>query len=363
MPESHAQKYSTFLEGLTAYMARKPAAPHQRKGRDYSALHAWRDEPSGSPITSQWAVVANDNRAEGPDVDQEEAQYSTDMVREIVIGGNNITRNGPIMASVDRAEYREVPAFAMIPRDRDAPPRRTERYPVGGDIEYGVHIDEKKRGHKVVSRIGKLRFSDGTQTELAMVRDATGKVVERQVRVPVGGLLGDRERTRQEKGGNPVWGADNTRWREWLGHPQPARAITSGPVRRGKNYSAAESRAMLAAAIANTHVMPQVTKCPPGLPHQPERVADMFLAGKKSSCSGGGAASWQDDASSLVAADAWKKVRAEMLEEDVAVLDAALTAKNYGDVGAAVGKSRKAGPRLLRAANDNLDRAIKKHAA
>jgi hypothetical protein len=50
-----------------------------------------------------------------------------------------------------------------------------------------------------------------------------------------------------------------------------------------------------------------------------------------------------------------------MLAEDVAMLDAAMTAKNYGDIGAAVGKGRKAGPRLLRAANDNLAEAIKKY--
>src|SRR5690606_5678782 len=126
----------------------------------------------------------------------------------------------------------------------------------------------------------------GTQTELALVRDANGQVVEKRVRMPVSAMLGARERVRQEKGGTAVWGATNATWRKWLGNPQPAQKVGSGPVRRGKSYTPAESRAMLAAAIANTTVMPSVMKCPPGLPHKPDRVADIFLAGKKDKCAG-----------------------------------------------------------------------------
>lgn len=360
MAKSHAEKYSSFLEGLTAYLARTPAAPHKRKGSDLSAVLAWRDPPSGSPLPSKWPTVANDNRPGGSDADQEEAQYAPEMVREIIPGGNKITDEGAIMSSVERAEYRDV---TMADFEKKKGEHEVYRYPVGGDVEYGVCIDDDNRQHKVVVRIGKLRFSDGTQTELALVRDAVGKVVEKRVRMPVGAMLGQRERLRQEKGGTPVWGANNTAWRDWLGDPIKPRRLKSGPVVRGKNYSVTESRAILAEAIANTPVMPTVTQCPPGLPHKPERVADMFLAGKKSTCSGGGAASWQDDASAMVTAAAWKKARAEMLDEDVAILDAAMKARNYGDVGAVVGKSRKAGPRLLRAANDNLAIAIKKYVA
>ncbi|MEO4000327.1 hypothetical protein [Mesorhizobium sp. CAU 1732] len=360
MANAHAEKYSDFLEGLAAYLDRKPALPHRRKGRDLGAILAWHDQPTGEPLQTNWRTAANDNRAHGADVDQEEAQYSTETVREIVPGGNRITLRGAITASVKRAEYRDVP---MADFGKKKGEHETFRYPVGGDVEYGTHVDDKGERHKVVVRIGKLRFSDGTQTEMALVRDATGKVVEKRVRMPVGAMLGTKERTRQEKGGAAVWGASNRIWSAMLNSPQPAKKLKAGPVRRGRSIGRTEAAKMLADAYANTPVLPEIKRCPAGLPYSPPRVADMFLAGKKSTCAGGGAASWQETASALVSATEWRKARAELSDADVAVLDASMTAKNYGDIGAAVGKSRKAGPRLLRGSNDNLAAAIKKFVA
>jgi hypothetical protein len=362
-PEDHAEKYKSFLEALTVYLNRKPAPRKKRKGMEFDPLLIWRDQPSGEPLASTFKTVANDNVPSSAEADEEEKSYATEMIREIVPGGNNIEIDGEIMASVEKAEYRDVPAFALIPRDRVAPARRTEPYPTGGDVEYGTHVDGDGERHRVVTRIGKLRFSNGTQTEKATMR-VDGKVVEKSIRMPVGAMLGTRERLRKEKGGEQVWGASNKVWIDILdGKPQRPQKIASGPVRRGKSYTAAESRAMLAEAVANTPVVPEVTVCPPGLPHKPERIADAFLAGKKTTCSGGGSMSWQITFGALTQAKEWKKACAEMLAEDVAVLDAALTAQNYGDIGAVVGKSRKAGRRLLKAANDNLAKVIEKYVA
>lgn len=358
-PDTHSRKYAAFLDGLAIYVERAAKPMEPRKGRELDALLAWRDQPSGDPLQSNWKTsAANDNKPMSDETDEEERGYTTEMVREIV------PTVGQILKAAKKAEFRDAPAFAMIPRNRAAPARRTEPYPVGGDVEYGKHISKDGREHKVVVRIGKLRFSDGTQTEKAMVREGDGKIVEKRVRVRTMAMLGTRERLRKEKGSSAVWGADNKTWVQMLdGNPQPANDVKSGPVRRGKSYSPTESRAMLAEAIEKTVNMPPVTKCPAGLPYKPDRVADMFLAGKKGRCAGGGAATWQEDATALVSRDEWLKARAEMLKEDVAVLDAAMTAKNYGDIGAVVGKSRKSGPRLLRAANDNAAAAIRKFTA
>lgn len=324
-PDTHTTKYASFLDGLKAYMERKPAQPKKRKGRELDALLAWRNQPTGEPVASNWNTAANDNRPTGEDADEEENAYAKEMVREI------------------------TPSVGQIMKQVNGKP------PIGCDIE------RNKTGQIV--RIGKLRFSDGTQTEQAMMRTDTG-VVEQQVRVRAGSMLNTRERLRKEKGGSQVWGASNKVWVKMLdGKPQAAQGIASGLVRRSKPCGKNQSRAALAEAYANTPVLPAVTKCPPGLPYKPERIADAFLAGKKSRCAGGGSASWQDDASALVSVAAWQTARAEMLKSDVAVLDAALTAKNYGDIGAVVGKGRKAGPRLLRAANDNLASVIKRFAA
>jgi hypothetical protein len=76
---------------------------------------------------------------------------------------------------------------------------------------------------------------------------------------------------------------------------------------------------------------------------------------------------WQDMYYGLLGAREWRRAMAELLPTDVKVLDAAMTAKNYGDIGAVVGHTgeygRKAGKRMLRAANDNLAEALKKYVA
>ncbi len=358
MSHEHDRKYASFLEGLEIYLRRAPKQREPRKGADLGAVLTWRDQHGGEPLQSNWKTAANDNARSSDEADEEERNYETEMVREIT------PSIGQIMKDAEKADYRDVPECALIPRQGEALPRRIEPYPIGGDVEHGTYVDAKGNRHKVVVRIGKMRFSDGTQTEKAMVIEGHGQIVEKRIRMRVGAMLGARERLRKEKGASEVWGADNATWVKLLDDkPQPANDVKGGPVRRGKSYTASESRVMLAKAIANTPNMPDVIVYPPGLPHKPERVADMFLAGKKSRCAGGGAANWQEDASAMVSRAEWLKARAAMLKEDVAVLDAVMTARNYGDIGAVVGKSRKAGPRLLKAANDNATAVIKKFIA
>jgi hypothetical protein len=369
-PETHAEKYKSFLEGLSAYMQRlsSPKPKKQRKGKGMEALLQWRDQPTGSAVQSNWSLTAdNDNHLIGED--SEERSYVKEMVREIEPSVNLILREAA------KAKYKDVPSFASFSGKK----ARKERYPVAGDVEFGKHYevrdvdgDKVETEHAVVTSIGSLRFSDGTQTEKALVRGEAGKIVEQRVNLPVGAILGTRERLRKEKGSTRVWGATNKVWSKMLdGKPQASKIGKKKPVKKGKARTVDELREMLAAATANTiekyGELPPVTKCPPGFPREPKRAADMFLAGKKSQCAGGGAMAWQDMYYGLLGAREWRRAMAELLPTDVKVLDAAMTAKNYGDIGAVVGHTgeygRKAGKRMLRAANDNLAEALKKYVA
>ncbi|WP_205826941.1 hypothetical protein, partial [Mesorhizobium zhangyense] len=217
-----------------------------------------------------------------------------------------------------------------------------------------------------IIRMGTLRFSDGSQTEKAFKRK-DGKIVEFSAAMPTGAMLGTRERQRKEKGGgSSVSGASNSSFAEML-NAVPARNVKARRSKGGKSYRRTEAAKMLAQAYGNTPLLPKITKCPTGLPYAPARVADLFLGMKKGRCAGGGAPSWQDDCSGLASREEWRNVRSEMLEADVQVIDAAMKAKNLGDIGRAMGHSgayaEKAGKRLLRVANDNLAAVIKKIAA
>lgn len=373
-PETHAEKYKSFLEGLTAYMERlaTPRPKAKRKGKGMEALLLWRNQPTGSVVQSNWNLTGDNDNAPA-DADVGERRYVKEMVREIEPSENLILREAR------KAVYKDVPASTRFGKKA-----RKERYPTGGDVEFGKHVEIRDVGgekvateHKVITRIGSLRFSDGTQTEKVLVRGEAGKVEERRVQMPVGAMLGTRERLRKDKGSTQVWGASNTVWSKMLdGKPQATQQKSERKTKSpddvpGKNYSAEESREMLAVAVANTIEMhgelPPVTKCPPGFPREPKRAADMFLAGKKSTCAGGGASNWQGLYYGMLGAREWKRAMAELSATDVKVLDAVMTAKNLAEIGAVAGHSgsyaKKAGKRLLHAANDNLAAAIEKYAA
>ncbi len=231
--------------------------------------------------------------------------------------------------------------------------------------------DVEKNENGQIVRIGKLRFSDGNQTEVGYVLGIDGEVIQADIRMPAGAMLGMKDKPDRASGG----GADpkdtkasNHYFEDMLG-TLPHRYIPSGKRRNGQDYSAEESARILAEAYANTD-MEKVTftRYPKGLPCGSPKVADSFLGMRKTTCEGGGDESWEDTLSAMIDRDLWFEALQELKDRDRDVLDAAMDAANYEEVGRAAGMSgeysrRKGGKRALLAANDNLAAAIKKYAA
>ena len=238
------------------------------------------------------------------------------------------------------------------------------------EIMRQVATDDVERNAKgQIVRIGKLRFSDGTQTEKDFKRGADRSVVEYDRIMPVGAMLGCREKAETALGGRGYSGSylrrSNEYFAETLEADVPAR-IKRGKRKNGPGYSRDEAQAMLDEAIANTKVMPPVKRYPAGLPAVAERVAENFN-GMQTAVGGGSEvpAPWQDMVGAIVQREIWDAAMAEMKGEDVATLDAATEAQTWADVspGGSVRGARKRGHKVLEAANDNLSSALKKHSA
>ncbi|RWN51405.1 MAG: hypothetical protein EOS04_24345 [Mesorhizobium sp.] len=293
-----------------------------RHGDLAEQLLAWRNKPEGpiEPIKTNWTVVAaNDNNPE--DIAEMSTERSWRMTPSV----------GEIMAQVKT-----------------------------GDVE--------RNGKGQIVRIGRLRFSDGTQTERAYCYGPEGKLVQYDARMPIGAMLGTRDNPEASLGGTGYTERStvksNSYFAEMFDVEYPVFA-SGGKRRNGKSYTAAESKAMLAEAIANTTCMPPVTVYPPSLPCGSERVVDSFLGMRKGKNGESGAIGWEDIAMSKVHREIWDETLATLSERDTETLDAAMEAKTLADI-APGGHRRSAerrGKRDLQAANDNLREAIKKAAA
>ncbi|MBL6431891.1 MAG: hypothetical protein HPM95_15180 [Alphaproteobacteria bacterium] len=211
-------------------------------------------------------------------------------------------------------------------------------------------------------RMGKLRFSDGTQTEKAHKLTVDGKVVAFDARLPIGAMIGTTEAQERVMGGAGTGDANasNRHVADTLGVAH--KSYRSGGKRRsGKGYNRDESAAMLADAIANTSVIPPIKRCPPGVACGTSAVADQFVGMRVNATGGGGSMAWGDIGSALADRDAWAAALAALKDEDKAAIDAAKTANGFGQVGASIGfNTGWSGKRALIAANDNLSRAYKK---
>lgn len=242
--------------------------------------------------------------------------------------------------------------------------------PSVAEIMRQVALDDIEKNAKgQIIRIGKLRFSDGTQTEKDFKRGADRSVVEYDRVMPVGAMLGCREKAETALGGKGYSGSylrrSNDYFAESFDVDVPTRT-KRGKRKNGPGYSRDETQAMLDEAIANTKVMPPVKRYPAGLPSVAERVAENFN-GMQTAVGGGSEvpAPWQDMASAIVQREIWDAAMAEMKDEDVATLDAATVAQTWAEVspGGSVRGARKRGHKVLQAANDNLSAALKKHSA
>lgn len=287
-----------------------------RRYKDFdTALLAYRNRPEGpiEPAKTNWSVVpANDNNPE--DVVDMGIERSWRMTPSV----------GEIMASVFTKEVERNDAGQIV-------------------------------------RIGKLRFSDGTQTERAYCYGHEGKLMQYDARMPVGAMLGTRDKPDSQLGGTGYTERATVESNSYhadvfdVDYPQYVKA---GKRRRGDVLiTPDEQRELLAGPL------PPITVCPPGLPTGSERVADSFLGLCKGKKGESGAIGWEDIAMSKVHREVWDETLRRLSEQDVETLDAALDAKSYADLGESIGQAseyarRKGGKRALWAANDNLAKAI-----
>lgn len=216
--------------------------------------------------------------------------------------------------------------------------------------------------------IGKLRFSDGTQTEAGhkLVMD---KVVAAQIRMPVGALLGTKDAEEGQLGGDedPQHIATSNGYFAEVLDTLPHRYKPGGKRRRGKNFTNTESKAILAEAYANTDMSKVTfTRCPDALPCGAPKAADSFLGMQKGKKGESGSVMWQDIVTAMADRKEWFDALDGLKDKDRATLEAAKSAKTYVDV-ASKGTPRRTafrqGKARLIAANDNLMDAINKIAS
>lgn len=334
------------------------APRHASLSEQLKTLMAYRNRPEGEyePLQTNWtASVANDNA-------------SPEEMAEMRIERRWSMRptENEIMTSVEQADYKDVPRQARLGIKAEAFP-----YPVSGDVEYGVHIDENDKSHKVVVRIGKLHFSNGSDTEKAFTYGPDGQVIMFDARMPVGAMLKTQDKQERVLGGEDaaVDVSKSNAYFTGILKAQKAGKVIRAQRQLGKSYNHEEAKAMLKAAIANTAIMPEITKCPTGLPWQPANISSMFMGCKKDGKGESGSVAWQDCSTAMVDRDIWAATVASLSEKDVRVLDVALEAGSFSDIGVAAGMSKNyadkkgGGKRRLLAANDNLMSAINNYAA
>lgn len=226
----------------------------------------------------------------------------------------------------------------------------------------------EKNPHDQVVRIGRLRFSDGSQTEKGFKLTIDGKVVSAQIRMPVGALLGTKDAAESQLGSeedSQHVTASNRYFADLL-KTLPHRYRAGGKRSRGQNFTPAESREILAKAYANTDMsMVTYTKYPDGLPCGSPKAADAFPGMVKSQRGESGSMSWQDIVVAKADRDIWAATVSSLSERDRTVLDAATSGKSLREIGGHghIRTAERRAKRDLIAANDNLMAAINNFAA
>ncbi|MGB3500982.1 MAG: hypothetical protein WBA44_05105 [Mesorhizobium sp.] len=271
-------------------------------------LRTWRSATSPEqPVSTAWLRYDlkpdNDNFEE----DDEPVPMLLDTVSEIWPSEKEMHRE---WAKKDRetgkplVEYRDAPVARLSKLDDSEPKAAPIRVAVGGDVEFGVQRalpdyaapeDEEpapKRDRRIVTRIGRMTFSNGEQQEPGHVL-RMGKAVKANITMPAGALIGFRGRRPTDK------------FRAAKGSlPETVATVGIG----GRN---------------------------PGVGLCPDPLAD---------------AEW-----SLT-------IRDGVGEATAAILDCAMTAANFTEIGEMLGKhgknAERAGKKALIAACDRLERFI-----
>lgn len=222
-----------------------------------------------------------------------------------------------------------------------------------------------------IIRIGRLKFSDGKQTEKAHRYTIDGSLEQYDARMPAGAMLGTRDKVDTQLGGNenPQEITDSNNYFAALLGTKKARYITGRKFKGPRiKLTHDEAKAALAEAYANTDMSKVTfTKCPDGLPCGSAKIADCFLGMQKTTCAGGGSTMWQDIVTAMADRKEWFDAVDSLKGKDRKVLDTAFSAKNFRSVGASLGftgkNAERRGKRALLAANDNLMAAVVAYAA
>lgn len=230
--------------------------------------------------------------------------------------------------------------------------------------------DTERNDNGQIVRIGKLRFSDGMQTEKGYTNGVDGDVIQADIRMPTGAMMGMKDKPDRQSGGEvhpSETKASNQYFEDMLG-TIPHRYIPNGKRRNGESFTAEQSAKILADAYANTD-MEKVTYThfPKGLPCGSPKVADSFLGMRKTTCAGGGGEKWEDTLTAMIDRDVWFDALQELKDRDRDVLDMAMGNVSLESIGRKGGHGSKyaavAGRRRLMAANDNFAAILKKSAA
>lgn len=239
--------------------------------------------------------------------------------------------------------------------------REVHGIPYGDDVDYGWHVDDDGKRHKTIVRIGRLKFSDGKQMERGhkIVMDA---VIEADIRMPVGAMLNEREKSSRDKGSEEDASGSNAHFR-WMVPAKTAQRAKKAQRKPRVDISKKQAREVLADAYANTPVPPNIKRYEAGLPYGPTNLRQLFIGGRKGKKGESGSQAWQDIFSEKENRNTFSRALDVMQDEHVRALTEAVGAKSLGELGEKRGYRGRhaidAGRRLLRAANDNFLEAMK----
>lgn len=293
------------------------------------------EKPQAPTVNTNWSVVPDNDNTPPKGYRVEASIEITPSIEEMARAVSGVEvgfRREPQMLKGGRHEAK---------RDK----REVHAYPIGGGVEIS---------NGIITRLGELRFSDGTSTEKIWKRSGD-KLVRADAVLRAGTLLGCREKAAAKLGASedPVEvRASNEYFAGLLGVELTTYRPASKKARKKLEKPTAAS----------------FTKCKPGLPRGSVRVADSFLGMKKTGCACNGAQAWEDICTSIVNREMWAETIAALPKKDIEVLERAMRAESFQEIGEFSGQSseyarRKGGRRILLAVNDNLSEALKNSAA
>jgi hypothetical protein len=198
--EMNAPTTDGKLTTRKAVSAKKPK--HAELSRKLRSLMTWRAMASGS----DWTLMADNDNDE--DDNGRKKKLNADCIIEV----------RPLISEIEH-ELNELQKDGKL----ELTTRRESKLNGGGAevvvvsgeaVGRGKVLRQSKGKPDCITSIGRMQFSNGGQTEKALVRDAVGKVSTGDVRIPLGGLIKMgpyrlRDRFRAPRGA-PVAANDNT---------------------------------------------------------------------------------------------------------------------------------------------------------